>query len=102
MNVKINMNEKETGKIESYLAEVTKRLFDTEKALMATLVFCKARKEMLISSGKTHDYDQGRIDGAVEILKYASGEDDLEEIISIIMEQQKSASKVPVQGMDVV
>lgn len=83
----------ESDKVETYLAEVTKRLFDTQRALEGALVFCRSRKSVLITEGKGFDYDQGSIDIAMEIYRYATGEDDLQEIIDLMENQQQKVRK---------
>ena len=99
MSIGINrkMDEKDIERIEVYLAEVVQRLTDTQKALEATLVYCRTRKEGLVGSGKKFDYDQGRIDTAMEVYRYATGEDNLQEIIDL-MEKNQQVVRAKMQG----
>ena len=95
------MSEKEdVERIEAYLAEVVQRLTDTQKAFEATLVYCRTRKESLLNAGKKFDYDQGRIDTAMEIYRYATGEDNLQEIIDL-MEKNQRTVRAKMQGAEV-
>ena len=94
------MSEKE--KVEEYLAEVVDRLFDAQLALEANSIYCKTRKEVLLSGGNHFDYDQGRIDAVEEVLKFARGEIRMKEVASLVTEEKevlKTKKQDNVNGM---
>ena len=85
------MDEKE--KIESYLVEVVGRLFDTQQVLEAIQISSNTEKQALIRTGSNFAYQQAAIDIATELYRYATGEDDLQEIMDKITAQQREVRK---------
>ena len=95
------MHSSDAEAIENYLVEVVDRLVDTEAALQATIMYCKSRKELLISGGKRFDYDVGRIDTCDEILSFVRGESSMREIMDLVKEEKTKIKPIK-EGMDVV
>ena len=96
------MEEKE--RIESYLVEVVGRLMDTQLALEGIQKSASYMKQKMLEEGKSFMYQQAMIDVATELYRYATGEDNLQEIIEkITREQQKVRERMQGGGsMEVV
>lgn len=96
------MEEKE--RIESYLVEVVGRLMDTQLALEGIQKSASYMKQKMLEEGKSFVYQQAMIDVATELYRYATGEDNLQEIIEkITREQQKVRERMQGGGsMEVV
>ena len=91
--------KKEEDRMEEYLAEVVNRLMDTEGALEATLIYCKTRKEVLVTDGKDFQYDQGRIDACVEMLDFVSGKISMQKLRKLMSTEKKQESEPRKEGM---
>lgn len=94
--------EEETKKVEEYLVETVNRLFDVTMALEANLIYCKTRKEALLNNGKGFEYDQGRIDAVTEVLKFASGEVKMQDVVEVmdqVQAKQKEEKRAAANGM---
>jgi hypothetical protein len=73
------LSDKNQKKVEDYLVDVTKRLFDVTESLDAIFAVIGMEKRALITKGLPFAYQQGLIDVVTELRDYASGERDLDE-----------------------
>ena len=80
-------------KIESYLVEVVGRLMDTQMALESIQRTASFIKQKMLEEGKNFVYQQAMIDIATELYRYATGEDNLQEIIEKIAREQQNVRK---------
>lgn len=85
------MDEKE--KIERYLVELADRLFDVQRVLEAIQIASNTEKQALIRTGSNFTYQQAAVDIATELYRYATGEDDLQEIMEKIEKEQRKIRK---------
>ena len=96
------VSELPTDKIETYLVEVVDRLMDTQMVLENVQIAANIEKQRMVREGVDFRYQQALLDIAAELYRYATGQDNLREIINQIKEQVKSANTERVEGMDVV
>ena len=96
------VSELPTDRIETYLVEVVDRLMDTQMVLENVQIAANIEKQRMVREGVDFRYQQALLDIATELYRYATGQDNLKEIINQIKEQVKSANTERVEGMDVV
>lgn len=90
----------EEEKVEEYLAELCGRLFDTQHALEAIQSHAQMEKGNLLGSGADFRYQQAIIDIATELYRYATGEDNLQEVMEKMVERQRKV-RASMQGAGV-
>lgn len=81
------MDEKE--KIEQYLVEVVGCLMDVRMALDGARAGAGMEKGNLIRVGRDFGYQQGILDVCDELSKYASGEQNLQEVIEELIKAKE-------------
>ena len=94
--------DRETSAVQEYLVEVVGRLFDTQHALEAVQRHAQGEKYKLLQEGKSFVYQQAMIDIATEIYRYATGEDNLQEVMDKLVEDQRKVRKQMQGGMEVI
>ena len=90
---KVPHSQASDERIESYLVEVVGRLMDTQTALESIQRTASFIKQKMLEEGKNFVYQQAMIDIATELYRYATGEDNLQEIIERIAREQQNVKK---------